>query len=217
MKYKLAIFDFDGTLADSVQWCLAATNELSSLFGFKRIEPHEQDVVRGYNTHQLLKHLGLPMWKMPLVAVQMRKLAARDIGRITLFGGVPEMLRDLNATGISVALVTSNGEENVKAVLGPENLQHIQELSCGASLLGKTPKLKAVLKKFRLSAAEAIYIGDETRDAIAARGAGLDFGAVTWGYASRESLFQEKPDQVFTSVKEIASILAQQKSPTVSF
>lgn len=50
-------------------------------------------------------------------------------------------------------------------------------------------------------------IGDEVRDGEAAAQAGIDFGAVSWGYASREALKQLSPVLVFDSVADIARLV----------
>ena len=54
---------------------------------------------------------------------------------------------------------------------------------------------------------QAIYIGDEVRDAEAAAKAGMAFGAVTWGQHREEILRTQKPAHIFTSVREIADKL----------
>jgi phosphoglycolate phosphatase len=58
---------------------------------------------------------------------------------------------------------------------------------------------------------DAIYIGDELRDAIAAREAGMHFGAVAWGYATPEALLTRSPDHFFREVAEIAPRLTPQR------
>jgi len=49
MKYKLAIFDFDGTLADSFPFFLTTVNELAGIHKFKRIDSAELDTLRRYS------------------------------------------------------------------------------------------------------------------------------------------------------------------------
>ncbi len=84
-----------------------------------------------------------------------------------------------------------------------ENAELIPQFACGASLFGKAAKFKDVLKRTGIAAADAICIGDEVRDGEAARQAGIDFGAVSWGYASTEALRQTSPALVFDSVAAI--------------
>ena len=54
-----------------------------------------------------------------------------------------------------------------------------------------------MLKRAEVAAREAIYVGDELRDADAARAVGIAFGAVTWGYATPEVLRARRPDRLF--------------------
>ena len=59
----------------------------------------------------------------------------------------------------------------------------------------------------------ALCIGDEVRDAEAARGEGLRFGAVTWGYTRADVLARAKPDYLFRRVDDIAPALLDRQAP----
>ena len=209
MKYRLVAFDFDGTLADSGAWFLGVINELADQFGFRRIEPHDEDLLRGYSAGDVIKHLGVPIWKLPALMVQSRKCAARDASQIKLFPGVEQMLQDLRSSGIQIAIVSSNATRTIQAILGPATAAAVDHYSCGASLFGKAAKLRTALRKSKVSTRASIYIGDEIRDAVAARDVGMAFGAVAWGYTKIEALAREKPDIRFTNVSEIAAELAR--------
>lgn len=208
MGYRLAIFDFDGTLADSFPWFLETVNEAAARYRFRRIEPHEVDELRGYDARRMMKHLGLPLWKLPLVARDMRKRMAADAGCISLFPGVDAMLRGLAERGVAVAVVTSNSADNVRRVLGPANLARIGQLGCGAPLLGKRAKLRQVLRGAGVSPAEALCIGDEIRDFHAAHAEGIPFGAVAWGFTRPDALRALAPRELFTRMDEIVEKVA---------
>ena len=213
MPYKLAIFDFDGTLADSFPWFLGMVNGLADEHGFRRVEEHEIERLRGQGARQVVGHLGVPAWKLPRIAHQMRRQMTRDIGGISPFPGVDRLLRDLTARGIGLAVVTSNSLDNVRRVLGPDSAALIRHYGCGASIFGKRPKLRAVLRDSGVPAAEAICIGDEIRDLEAARAEGIPFGAVTWGYTTPEALRAENPEEVFASLEEIPRKLGRGLNP----
>ena len=206
MQYRLAAFDFDGTLADSGAWFLRVIDELADQFGFRRVGPKDLDLLRGYSAGDVIKHLGVPMWKMPALMLQARKYAARDAHQIKLFPGVEQLLHDLRGSGVQIAIVSSNTTETIRIVLGPASTV-VHHYCCGASLFGKAAKLRTALRKARVSAGTSIYIGDEIRDAVAARQVGMAFGAVAWGYTRIEALDREKPDVRFTCVPEIAAEL----------
>ena len=63
--------------------------------------------------------------------------------------------------------------------------------------------VRRVVKRAGVAPSEAIAIGDEVRDLEAARGAGIAFGAVTWGYAAEEALRAREPDVVFEKVGDV--------------
>jgi phosphoglycolate phosphatase len=209
VKYRLAIFDFDGTLADSFPWFIGAVNHAADRYRFRRIEDHELDTLRGYDTRKLIRHLRMPRWKMPLVTRHMRGRMAHDIEQIELFPGVDGMLERLADQGVAIAIVTSNSVGNVRRVLGPRNAGLVQYYGCGASILGKRPKLRNVLRSSGIPPSAAISIGDEIRDMQAAHAEGIAFGAVSWGFAHPESLRAHGPEEVFGSVEEIAEKLAR--------
>src|SRR3954447_11094520 len=107
MAYKLVIFDFDGTLADSADWMRRTINQLAERYDFKRIADDEFETLHGRDNRAIVRHLGVPAWKMPLIAI-----------------------------------VTSNAEENVRRILGPENAGLISYYECGASIFDKTAKFR---------------------------------------------------------------------------
>jgi phosphoglycolate phosphatase len=209
MRYRLVIFDLDGTLADSFPWFSRVLNEVADRYRFKRVEPHEIDALRTMDARALMRHFGIPAWKMPFIANHMRKRKSRELDQTRLFEGVDRMLQDLSDAGITLALVSSNSEANCRAILGAENARLIRYYECGASLFGKSAFFRRVLRKSGMPAREAICIGDEIRDLDAARKEGIDFGAVTWGYTAAESLTAREPTVVFRAVDEIAGRLAR--------
>lgn len=209
MKYKLAIFDFDGTLADSLPWAASVVNEFADQYGFQRIDPNDHEQLRNFEAKQLMQHLGVKMWKVPQMAIHVRRRMSEEIERIPMFPGVGEMLRQLVQAGMILAVVSSNSEANVRRVLGPQNAALIRDFDCGAAVFGKASKLKAVFRRCQVEPNQAILIGDEIRDAVAARKVKMAFGAVSWGYTNPDALRTQQPEEFFTTVEEIAARLAQ--------
>lgn len=206
MSYRLALFDFDGTLADSMQWFLGIFDQMADRFGYRRLAPGDQERLRGLETRAILRHLGIPTWKVPLIARHVRDLAERDIGEICLFPGAAAMLAALQAGGVQVAVVSSNTEANVRRVLGPAGA-HVAHFACGASLFGKDAKIRVALRAMRTDPGATIFVGDEARDVAAADAAGVASGAVAWGYADPAFLRSLSPTMFFERMEEIAPAL----------
>jgi phosphoglycolate phosphatase len=192
-RYDLIIFDFDGTLADSFAWFLDTINDVADEFGFRRFEPARLQEIRSLSARELMARSGIRWWRVPAVARRMRALMAAQIERIALFDGVAELLDALARAGVQLALVTSNSRDNVERVLGAELTARFRHIGCGAAVLGKRRKLRAALKACRVPAARALCVGDEIRDADAARQAGIAFAGVGWGYTLPAALQPHTP------------------------
>ena len=206
MPYSLAIFDLDGTLADSFPWFRRHVNAVAIRYGFRQVEDEDIDGLRHASTREILDFLEVPRWKLPLIARHMRRLKTEHAASIPLFAGVDTMLDTLAAHGMRLALVSSDTEANAREKLGP--LAYLfADFDCSASVFGKAQKFRRVLKRARMPPAQAIAIGDETRDIEAARAAGIACGAVTWGYAAEKALRDHRPDLVFTRMEQIAERL----------
>lgn len=197
-NFSLAIFDFDGTLADSFPWFVSALDQTSDQFALKRVRADEIESLRDLSSREALRHLGVPMLKLPAISIYMRKMFADGISDISLFPGASDMLFSLHDAGVRLALVSSNAEANVRHVLGPA-AEVIDHYACGSSLWGKAQKFAGVLRALRQSPARTISIGDEIRDIDAARQAGLTAGVVTFGYNSRKALELANPELLFDS------------------
>ena len=207
MKYRLIIFDSDGTLADTLPWMRSVFNELAKEHGFRKVEAHEYERFRDLHGSALLRELGLPLWKLPRVVSAMRRRMAEHTGEFSLFPGIAEALARFTAGGAQLAIVSSNSRENVERVLGVENTKQIAHWACGVSMLGKAAKLRQVIRQSGVPRHEAIYIGDEIRDAEAAAKAGIAFGAVTWGQHGADVLGAQQPAEIFATVQEMANKL----------
>jgi phosphoglycolate phosphatase len=203
MKYKLIIFDFDGTLADSLPWFLSVINDVAAKYGFRPLDLDHIQAHRQNGLKKMIKLHGIRFWKMPFISNHVRKRMMRDAHQISLFDGVTEMIHYLHDRNVTLALVSSNSQENARRILGPGNTGRIRYFECGISVLGKQSKFRKILRKSGLLPEEVLCIGDEIRDAESAKKAGVPFGAVSWGYNSIESLQQYAPTETFYSVAEI--------------
>jgi len=207
-SYRLAIFDFDGTLADSWPFFLSVFNDIADQHGFRRIDAEQAERLRHYGPRDVMRHVGMPAWKLPFASRSFidRMRAVTTTGRIPLFDGIGPILNELDRAGLRLAVVSSNAEENVRAVLGPELAGLMGQYECGMSIFGKAARIRKVLRLAGTAPSQALYVGDQTTDADAARRAGIGFGAVSWGYAPIEILRQVAPEREFGAPADLLSL-----------
>jgi phosphoglycolate phosphatase len=200
---RLALFDLDGTLADSRALMFEALDDAARRFGFRRIDHAEAEALRDRDARAILRALGVKLWQLPRIAAHVKALATAAPPP-PLFPGAGAMLESLRLTGVTLALVSSNSEANARRALG-EAAGCVTHWACDATLFGKASRFRQVLRRTGCLPAEAMAIGDELRDIAAARSAGLRAGAVAWGYALPSALAAAQPDILFTSMAEIAA------------
>jgi phosphoglycolate phosphatase len=206
MRYDLIIFDLDGTLADSFTFFVSVHNQLADRHGFRRIAAAEIDALRGRSAREVIRHVRLPRWKLPWVARSFVRLMRA--AEIPLFAGIGPMLQHLQWSGAALALVSSNAADNCRRILGDAHWQRLGHVECGASIFGKRRRIVRILRAAGVDPTRAIYIGDQSTDAEAARRAGVAFGAVAWGYATRLSLERLQPAHLFDAVEDLAELTA---------
>ncbi|MBA3891659.1 MAG: HAD hydrolase-like protein [Gemmatimonadaceae bacterium] len=209
MAFRLAIFDFDGTLADSFPCLLRALNAAAARYGFRPIDDREVGELRGRSPWEVMEHIDVGTWQLPMIMHFVRERMAREIDAVALFPGIHEVLEDLASHGTRIAIVSSNSERNIRHVLGARLASLACDYRCDVSMFGKRPKLRQVLAATGVCAADAIAIGDEVRDLRAARGESIPFCAVTWGFTTAPALIAAAPDYVVASVEDLVGVVTR--------
>ena len=97
-------------------------------------------------------HVGMPRWKLPLVAKDFIALMRQNQHQVQLFDGVPRMLRDLAEADLQLAIVSSNAGTTFAGVLGRMLPRCSQSYECGMSIFGKPSRLNGVLHKLAVPA-----------------------------------------------------------------
>ncbi len=207
-RYRLVIFDFDGTLADSLPWFRASFDDMVARFDLTPVPADEIEGLRGLSAREIMARLNVSMWQLPAIVSDMRKRKLAAASEISLFNGIPAMLTDLQNSGIKVAIVSSDSEASVRQVLGPET-RLIARFDCGAAMFGKHWKFRRVARRLGIKASQTICIGDELRDIEAAKAAEMDSGAVAWGYALPSALQAAGPTHLFSSIEEMTERLVK--------
>ena len=195
MRYPLVVFDFDGTLADSLDLSLATFNRLAPELGLKPLT--DLDAARRTPTKKLLKQMGVRFWRLPRVVRAFQAAVADHAGELPLHPGVPEMLHRLHAAGHRLGVLSSNREDTIRTCLRRHGVEHLFAFVVGyPKLFGKAKALRKILKQEKCGRDALLFVGDELRDLDAGRKAGVATAAVTWGFQAAELLEAAGPTLV---------------------
>lgn len=212
-RYDLVIFDFDGTLADSLTWFRKELPDVVDKHGLPPLSDEKAESLRGLSPKAIMDELEIPAWKLPFLAADVRARAAENVDKIHLFDGITDTLKLLHAQGVELAVVSSNGEVAVKEVLGEELTALFSQFACGAALFGKAGIFRKVIKKAGGTPARTLCVGDEVRDIEAAKEAGCAAAAVDWGFATRDILAEHEPDHLLNSCNQLVSCVQDEILP----
>jgi len=207
MRKKVALFDFDGTIAASVQAGVSVFNEMARKHGFLEITPEKIPALREKGARQAARELRIPRLKIPMVVRRLRKGVKNQISMIAPVEGVKPILVALKKNGCELGIVTSNSKANVRAFLRNNKLEIFDYINAGSGIFYKAAAIGKTVARHRLKGHEIIFVGDEIRDVIAARKNKMTIVAVTWGANSRKGLEKENADFIVDTVEELAAIL----------
>nr|MCB5252660.1 HAD-IA family hydrolase [Candidatus Cloacimonadota bacterium]MDY0126972.1 HAD-IA family hydrolase [Candidatus Cloacimonadaceae bacterium]MCB5255763.1 HAD-IA family hydrolase [Candidatus Cloacimonadota bacterium]MCK9178607.1 HAD-IA family hydrolase [Candidatus Cloacimonadota bacterium]MCK9242789.1 HAD-IA family hydrolase [Candidatus Cloacimonadota bacterium] len=213
MSSPFLLFDFDGTIADSIHLGMRIANNLAPQFGIKPLSEEQFAHLRTMSIPKALKIIDLPFYKVPkaitLALVEYRKL----IHELMPFAGIPEMLKELKELGCHMALLTSNTGENVKHFLDLHELHYFDWIEGTSGILKKHSSIRKQIKKHKLDKANVIYVGDEIRDITAARKSGIRVISVSWGFHTTDLLSRFDPDYLVEKPSEIVGLIKSVSKP----
>lgn len=198
------IFDFDGTLANTIDTGIRIYNEISSDYGLSPLTREEVMELRKLNIRSMLARIGISRLTAIRIARRLRGEIHEQMNEIEMIPGVAEALEALHESGFRMGIVSSNSVSNIREFIARFDLAHCFEfVEGGVSLFGKSRRINRVLRRKRLDSNEVLYIGDETRDLEAAKKSKIGMIAVCWGANEKEAMIAENPDFCIESPSEL--------------
>lgn len=208
MSRQLVLWDFDGTLANTLTLALTTYNELAATYGFRAVDDPES--VRHLTMHEFLKLYRVPKWRVPGLFAKFLKRMQSAVRSVSLFPGITEAVRELQQDGVEHVIVSSNSTDNIRCCLKHNNASELFADVCGTSrLFGKEHRIRSALKQSGIPAAQCLYIGDEVRDVEAATAGQVPVGCVSWGLNSPELLRRQAPRFIAESVSDLPALIRQ--------
>ncbi|MCL1074911.1 HAD-IA family hydrolase [Shewanella dokdonensis] len=211
--YDLIIFDWDGTLMDSIGRILACLRNVASDMGL--LEPSEaaqRDII-GMSLAQAMQTLfpGRPAQEYPLMQQSYRNSYQRQAHVATpLYAGITELLTQLQQQHYQLAVATGKSRPGLDRSLQQTGLDRFFQLSRCADEAHSKPHpdmLQQILAHTGVSAARALMVGDSVLDLQMANAAGVAAVGVSYGAHSREQLQLHRPKAIISEPLALLSVL----------
>lgn len=201
---KYIVFDFDGTLADTIDLAIGIFNKIAHEYNLKQIEEEDRIALMTKKPKDLLKIYEITQIKVILLLLRIRKEMGKHLNDLKIVNDIKETLQELKQSGFRLGILTSNSKNNVGIFLENNGMSDIIDfIYSGKNLFGKDKVMKSMLEQEKISKDEIIYVGDEMRDIEASKKVGIPVIAVSWGLNKREALESFKPDQMAHSPKDL--------------
>jgi len=201
------IFDFDGTIADTLSVIIRMVNAHADELRISPLDDDDVEELRGLSSLGIVKKFKIPLVKIPAMVLRSQKELHRHMDEIPLFPGIRDLIIDLKRQGFRLGILTSNSRENVRKFLLTQDLDVFDFIHSESNLFGKNRALLHLLKKHDLKKNEVIYVGDETRDIEACQRIRIPVIAVSWGFHRRDLLTRRNPTYLVDSPQEIRTIV----------
>lgn len=216
---KLAIFDLDGTLLNTVEDLGNATNHALTECGFPThpIEAYYQMVGRGiYNLFRAAVPAGQSteevVQRMASIFIPYYDAHKCDFTRP--YDGIPAMLKTITAAGVRLAVASNKYQDGAEKlvshffaeydfvkILGQRDGQPIKpDPAIVDQILADVPK---VAKE------QVVYIGDSNVDMQTGANAQVRTIGVTWGFRSKEELAAYTPSAIVDTPEILSKVILE--------
>ncbi len=214
--YRLLIFDWDGTLADSEQHIVAAACAAIEALGLP-VRSHEQvRTIIGLAMSEACQALfpSMPKSQESRFIACYRQHFLRNTGTpIALFPGAKAALQALIVERYRLAVATGKGRRGLERDIANHELEALFSTTRTADDAPSKPHpqmLVDIMQELHVTGPETLMIGDTTYDLEMARNAGVASIAVSSGVHDRQRLLEFDPLALLDSVAELPAWLADQ-------
>jgi len=206
MNYFL-IFDFDGTIVDSQDLIIQLYNEIAERDHYKRINKLDVTKLSDLSIVERCKMLNVPIYKLPSIALEVRKKYKKEIPNLRVRDKVKCLLNNFKKAGFKLGILSSNEKSTIIEFLKVNDMDIFNSVFSEKNIFGKHHAINKFIKNHNLEIKKTIYIGDEVRDIIACKKVGIKVIAVSWGYDSLHFLLENNPDFIANNPEELLNIV----------
>ena len=209
MTIKAAIFDWDGTIVDSVEHITDSLHKAASALGFPTLEKAAYRNIIGLGMEEALNMLypGTPSQRIQEIRTAYSDFFfSRETTPQHLFHGVSTVLEDLRTSGAGRAVATGKSRRGLDRALQSVGLKaHFDVTRCADETRSKPDPtmLLEILSFYGIRPHEAIMIGDTTYDLEMAERIGMPAIGVQWGVHGPELLSKHSPRAIVSTIPEL--------------
>lgn len=211
--YKLVIFDWDGTLMDSVDRIVSSMQSAAQTVGLVSPLDHDVKQIIGLSLTTALETLftSITVEQIEAMLVQYKyEYLEGDNTPTPLFANAINLLTQLKQRNKLLAVATGKGREGLNRVLNvSETSAFFNTTRCAGEMPSKPDPtmLNSILEELKIAPHEAIMIGDTSHDLKMAQNAGVDSIGVTFGVHDHDVLSRYKPKVIVDSLAELHQLL----------
>jgi phosphoglycolate phosphatase len=215
VRYRLAVFDFDGTIADTRTPISLSANRALAELGYPQRSHFDVQQLVGLPLATVLGELAGEEDRVEELCAAYRA-AFKEIapGNSPLFDGIREALAELHEAGTRLAIATSRSRESLEMFLDQHRLREFFDFWAGGHCIerGKPhpEMLELVLARVGCVREESVMIGDTTHDMQMGRAARMDTCAVTYGMHDLERLSASGPTYLVHETQAIPPVVLSQ-------
>ena len=213
MSIKIAIFDWDGTIVDSIDHIADSLHKAAADLGFPTLEKSAYKNIIGLGMVDALKALYPEAQDPDIESIRLaysRYFFSKEATPQQIFPGMEALIVGLRDRGIGRAVATGKSRRGLDAAFQSSGLQaHFDISRCADETRSKPdPRmLEEILDFYKLQANEAVMIGDTTYDLEMAHRIGMPSVGVRWGVHDDERLARFTPAALVSTVTELDETL----------
>jgi phosphoglycolate phosphatase len=214
-KYKLTIFDWDGTIMDSQQNIVNALTAVISELKLATRTLDELKNVIGLGLTEAIFYLYPELddsQNQQFATLYRRSFLSSKQAPPKLFNGISKMIHQLQSSGVMLAVATGKSRQGLQYSMDDSGLEkYFHATRCADETCSKpNPQmLEELLDEFSLSADEAVMIGDTEYDMQMANNIKMDAIAVSYGVHEMHRLAKFNPITICHQVQDLAKELNQ--------
>jgi HAD superfamily hydrolase (TIGR01509 family) len=207
------VFDFDGTLADTLESSLLAVESTLHQFKITLPEPLTKQTWGPLSIESMFHIIGVPDNATQSQMIRCYNQHYREIAPIKarLFPGVVSTLNCLKDCGFGLAIATNELRKNLDMLLAVFGIGHLFQTTCCADEVDQpkpSPDMgREVLRRLDTDAAHSLMLGDSICDIQMAQQNGMASCAVSWGATPFDRLLEASPNLAITDFPQLLDIL----------